>query len=222
MAPIPLSQMLRTHATAYAPRSALPHPRSHARSSQGRSSRHVVRAGDGGNIDMNIGGDIGARDPYAAEVESNFASNVLGNADTEHIVKPPEKINEIVGLAIRKCVPCEAGAEPLELTEANKMARQAGVGWAVTEDAEGKLRVRQKYKLRNFEAGLEMMRRVGEIAEAENHHPDLHLEQWNELTVEIFTHKIGGLHENDFILAAKIEKIDISDLLPKKKQKFWA
>lgn len=201
-------------------------PRSCVPALGGRGSRggvHPRPAGTrAGKIDTSLGGDLGARDPHAEELASNFADKVQGNPDTEHIIKPPERINELVGLATKACVPCAEGAEPLARSEADALARQAGIGWNVVEADDGSLRVRSTYTLRNFEAGLEMCRRIGEVAEAENHHPDLHLEQWNQLTVEIFTHKINGLTESDFVLAAKVERIDIADLLPKKKKKFWA
>lgn len=63
---------------------------------------------------------------------------------------------------------------------------------------------------------LELFQRVGEVAEAEQHHPDLHLEGWNNCTIDLWTHARSGLSENDFIVAAKIDQLDISDLLSKK------
>lgn len=65
-------------------------------------------------------------------------------------------------------------------------------------------------------------RRIAEVAEAEGHHPDLHLEGYNCVVAELTTHAIGGLSENDFIVAAKINELETADLQPRRKQKFWA
>merc|ERR1712098_325587 len=135
----------------------------------------------------------GARDAYAGEVETNFTEKSLGNPDTEHIKKPPEA----------------------------DLLRKQTAGWQL-ESTESGLRIKCDWKFKNFVKSLEFFQRVADIAEAEGHHPDLHLVGWNKVTVEIFTHSVGGLTENDFILAAKINEIDVSDLTPKKKPKFWA
>lgn len=64
--------------------------------------------------------------------------------------------------------------------------------------------------------GLELFSRVGAVAEAEGHHPDLHLEGWNNVTLSLWTHERGGLTENDFVVAAKIDRLELGDLLSKK------
>ena len=81
------------------------------------------------------------------------------------------------------------------------------------------MRVQQ---VRNFNAGLELFGRIGKVAEEEGHHPDLHLCGYNLVSAELSTHSVGGLTENDFIMAAKINDIEMADLLPKRKPKFWA
>lgn len=81
---------------------------------------------------------------------------------------------------------------------------------------------RAEWKVRNFKSGLELFERIGAIAESEKHHPDLHLVSYNQVAAELHTHSIGGLTENDFIVAAKINDLEISDLLSKKKTQFWA
>ena len=68
-------------------------------------------------------------------------------------------------------------------------------------------RIRKDWKVKNFLEGLAFFEAVGKIAEAEAHHPDLHLENYCDLSIEIWTHTLGGLSENDFILAAKIDAI---------------
>ncbi|QDZ20294.1 transcriptional coactivator/pterin dehydratase [Chloropicon primus] len=193
-----------------------------------RSSRNprLVAMKAGGDLGQG-GGSLqekveGAREAYAGEVETNFAENTLGNPDTEHIKKPPEKIKEIIGLAKKRCIPCE-GKDIKALTESEAdLLRKQVPGWKL-EKAEGNsLRLNCDWKFKNFVKSLEFFQRIAEVAEAEGHHPDLHLVGWNKVTVEIFTHAVGGLTENDFILAAKINDIDTSDLTSKKKPKFWA
>lgn len=77
----------------------------------------------------------------------------------------------------------------------------------------GKLKLTRSWKVKTFTKGLEFFEAIGHIAEAEGHHPDLHLVGWNNVTVEIWTHSVGGLTENDFILAAKIDTLNLAHLL---------
>ena len=79
-------------------------------------------------------------------------------------------------------------------------------GWEITHQGE---RIRKKWTVKNFMAGLNFFNAVAEIAENEGHHPDLHLVGYRHLEIEIWTHAIGGLSENDFILAAKIDQLPI-------------
>lgn len=71
--------------------------------------------------------------------------------------------------------------------------------------------------MKNFNAGLELFRRIGQVADVEKHHPDLHLVDFNRVRVELTTHASKGLTENDFIMAAKINEIEWVDLQPKQK-----
>jgi len=109
----------------------------------------------------------------------------------------------------------------LDDAEINRLRLQCP-GWRVTTNASGVSCITCEWKLRNFVAGLELMKRIGDVAEGEGHHPDLHLTGYNHLLAEVTTHAVGGLTQNDFILAAKINELEVSDLLPKKKPKFWA
>ena len=164
----------------------------------------------------------GAREAYAGEVGTDFTNKSLGNPDTEHIMKPPEAIKDLVGLSKKKCVACE-GKDVKALTESEAdLLRKQVAGWQIEKVENDSLRLKCDYKFKNFVKSLEFFQRIAEVAEAEGHHPDLHLVGWNKVTVEVWTHSIGGLTENDFILAAKINEIETSDLTPKKKQKFWA
>jgi 4a-hydroxytetrahydrobiopterin dehydratase len=102
-------------------------------------------------------------------------------------------------LAQRRCVPCEQGTPPLHEDEIESMLLQVP-NWSVEN---GKLA--RDVKVRNFKEALALVNRIGEIAEAENHHPDICIHSWNHVRIELYTHSIGGLSDNDFILAAKID-----------------
>lgn len=105
----------------------------------------------------------------------------------------------------KACVPCEGGVPALTPEQAKAQVEQLS-GWSLTDDAK---RIRKTWTVKNFLAGLNFFESVAELAEAEGHHPDLHLEGYRNLTIEIWTHAIDGLSENDFILAAKIEQLPI-------------
>ena len=79
--------------------------------------------------------------------------------------------------------------------------------WGLTPDGG---RIRHEWRVKDFEAALDFFRRVGEVAESEGHHPDLHLVGYRNVAVEIWTHAVGGLTENDFILAAKIDQLPVA------------
>ena len=80
-------------------------------------------------------------------------------------------------------------------------------GWRLTHDGQ---RIRKDWVVKNFMAGIEFFNRVAEIAEGDGHHPDLHLEGYRNAWIELYTHAIGGLSENDFILAAKIDQLPVT------------
>jgi 4a-hydroxytetrahydrobiopterin dehydratase len=79
-------------------------------------------------------------------------------------------------------------------------------GWRLTHDEK---RIRKDWKMKHFVAAIEFFDAVAQVAEAEQHHPDLHLEGYRNAWIEIYTHAIGGLSENDFILAAKIDALPV-------------
>ncbi|MGH7192682.1 MAG: 4a-hydroxytetrahydrobiopterin dehydratase [Candidatus Saccharimonadales bacterium] len=108
-------------------------------------------------------------------------------------------------LTHKKCRPCEGGVEPYTLEESKAQLAQLD-GWRLTHDGQ---RIRRDWTVKNFMAGLDFFNRVAKLAEDDNHHPDLHLEGYRKLSIELWTHAIGGLSENDFILAAKIDRLPI-------------
>ena len=105
-------------------------------------------------------------------------------------------------LGQRKCTPCEGGTEPLPLSAARALLTDL-TGWELIE---GKL-LRKNVTCHNFLDAVSLIQRIATIAEEENHHPDFHLTRYKRLTIELSTHAIGGLSENDFILAAKIDQL---------------
>lgn len=108
-------------------------------------------------------------------------------------------------LVKKKCLPCEGGVEPCTLEAARDQLAQLD-GWRMTHDG---TRIRKDWRVKNFMAGMAFFNRCAEVAEADGHHPDLHIEGYRNVSVELWTHAIGGLSENDFILAAKIDRLPI-------------
>jgi 4a-hydroxytetrahydrobiopterin dehydratase len=103
-----------------------------------------------------------------------------------------------------KCVPCRGGELPLSQAEINDLKPQVPE-WEVIE-IEGIPRLRRAYDFKNFAQALAFTNQVGELAEKEDHHPSL-LTEWGKVTVTWWTHKIEGLHQNDFIMAAKSDDL---------------
>jgi 4a-hydroxytetrahydrobiopterin dehydratase len=105
-------------------------------------------------------------------------------------------------LAQKSCTPCRGGVPPLTLEEAERLRAEAPE-WQLLDDAH---RIERAFRFKNFREALTFVERVGELAEAEGHHPDLSF-GWGYATVSLRTKKIKGLHENDFIMAAKIDRL---------------
>lgn len=100
------------------------------------------------------------------------------------------------------CVPCQGGVAPMSRDEASAML-PAIAGWQLSADA---TKLSCTFRFKNFMLAQGFAARVGEISEIENHHPDI-CYGWGYCTVQFYTHKIGGLHENDFIMAARVNAI---------------
>ncbi len=107
-------------------------------------------------------------------------------------------------LAQKKCAPCEGKTAPMPKHEVEAHLK-AVPGWTLGAEAKS---IGRTYTMKNFVAAVQLIERIAAVAEAENHHPDLHLTGYRNLNVELSTHAIGGLSENDFIVAAKIEQLD--------------
>ena len=105
-------------------------------------------------------------------------------------------------LAARQCVPCRGGVPPLEGDQLQEMMDQLGGGWNVVESHH----LEKLFRFDDFRQALAFTNRVGELAEEQDHHPDIHL-SWGRVRVTIWTHKIDGLTESDFVFAAKVDAL---------------
>ena len=106
-------------------------------------------------------------------------------------------------LAEKKCIPCEGDVPALTEAEVIELKKQIG-DWKVIENK----KIRREFTFVNYRHTMDFVNKVAEIAEAEGHHPDMHV-FYGRVEIELWTHAIDGLTENDFIMAAKIENLDI-------------
>lgn len=107
----------------------------------------------------------------------------------------------------KKCVPCEGGVPAYSADEVRAQLQRLP-GWRLSDDGR---RIVREWTAKHFRAAMEFFDEVARVAEEEQHHPDLHLENYRRVRIEIYTHAIGGLSENDFILAAKIDRLTIRE-----------
>lgn len=110
-------------------------------------------------------------------------------------------------LTRKHCVPCEGGTPPLSNDredEMLKLIQHDNEGWLLLRD--GTHRIRRMFTFKNFKSAMEFVNKVADLAESEGHHPDIKI-VYNKVQLDLFTHAVGGLSENDFILAAKINSL---------------
>ena len=112
-----------------------------------------------------------------------------------------------MSLADEKCVPCEGGVDPATDDEISRL-RQQVPDWEVRE-VDGVKRLERRFLFPDFAAALAFTNRVGEVAEEQGHHPRI-VTEWGKVTVTWWTHAIGGLHENDFRMAARADRVSRS------------
>jgi 4a-hydroxytetrahydrobiopterin dehydratase len=105
-------------------------------------------------------------------------------------------------LAARRCVPCRGDTPPLRGEALARLLAELGGGWR----AEGEHHLEKEYRFPDFRSALAFTNQLGELAEREAHHPDVHL-AWGRVRLQIWTHRIGGLTESDFVLAAKADAL---------------
>ncbi len=105
----------------------------------------------------------------------------------------------------KSCIPCQGGVMPFDISEIHKYLKKIN-GWYVKKNKDEIYFLEKSFKFTNFSESQKFVNNLGNIAEAEGHHPDV-MFGWGYAKIKIFTHKIKGLVESDFILAAKIDKI---------------
>jgi len=103
-------------------------------------------------------------------------------------------------LAVQKCTPCEEGTQPLTPEQTRDYMKEIGSRWTVVDNHH----IEKEYELKDFKEALAFVNRVGAVAEQEGHHPAIWF-TWGKVKITIWTHKVDGLTENDFILAAKAD-----------------
>lgn len=101
-----------------------------------------------------------------------------------------------------KCVPCEGNVKPLKGQSLTDYKNNLEPGWSVIDE----MKIHKEYPSRNFMQGVVFLNKIANVAEEEGHHPDVCV-SYTKVTVELYTHAIGGLSENDFIMAAKIDDL---------------
>ena len=111
-------------------------------------------------------------------------------------------MNEVCDLASKQCIPCKGGVPPLKGEALQTLFAQLGNGWEVVNEHH----LIKEYKFKNFKEALAFTNRVGDLAEQQGHHPDFYL-AWGRVKLEMWTHKIDGLTESDFVFAAKADKV---------------
>ena len=102
----------------------------------------------------------------------------------------------------KKCVPCEGGVKPLSRAEAQEYMNQVS-GWILNKEGQ---KISKEFKFKDFIGAINFVNNVAELAESEGHHPDIHI-HYNKVLLELWTHAINGLSENDFIIAAKVDAL---------------
>jgi 4a-hydroxytetrahydrobiopterin dehydratase len=104
-------------------------------------------------------------------------------------------------LASQQCIPCRGGVPPVKGADLQALLQRLNHDWRAIDEHH----LEKEFRFRNFREALDFTVRVGELAEQQSHHPDIYL-AWGRVRVQIWTHKIDGLTESDFVLAAKIER----------------
>ena len=105
-------------------------------------------------------------------------------------------------LTNKKCIPCEGGIPPLDSARVAEYQKHIQSEWRLTSDS----KISREYSFRDYRNTIGFVNRVADLAEEEGHHPVMHV-YYSKIVIELWTHAIGGLSENDFILAAKIDKL---------------
>lgn len=109
----------------------------------------------------------------------------------------------MVALAEKECVPCKGGVPPLKGNDLARLRGELNPAWQIVKDHH----LEREFKFKDFRQALRFTNRLGELAEEQGHHPDIYL-SWGKVKVTLWTHKIDGLTESDFVMAAKIDRLE--------------
>ena len=141
---------------------------------------------------------------YRTSGHSSVVERLVANEKVEGST-PFARSKVMDDLIDKKCIPCEGGVKAFDISEIHKYQKKVD-GWDIVKDEKNTFLLEKKFKFKNFLESQKFVNNVGEISEAEGHHPDIYY-GWGFAKINITTHAIEGLSENDFILAAKIDKI---------------
>ena len=168
-----------------------------------------------------LGGDIGARDATAAEVASEFGNKSLGHYDTDHVMKIPKGIAEILALERRTVV--DAVGQPKLTFAQTEVFRKQVADWKIRPGSDGVERLRREWTCVDAASATKMRGMIESAAKDAGKTIHISADTPDTLRVETHTPEVGGLHENDFIIAAIVDKLDGAALMKKnvKKQQFW-
>ena len=136
-----------------------------------------------------------------------MVERLVANEKVEGSTPFARSIYYMTDLTQKKCIPCEGGAIPFDISEIHKYQKKVD-GWELVKDKTEIFFLEKEFKFKNFKESQNFINQVGDISESEGHHPDI-LFGWGYAKIKITTHAIHGLSENDFILAAKIDKINV-------------
>ena len=135
-----------------------------------------------------------------------MVERLVANEKVEGSTPFARSIYFMTDLTQKKCIPCEGGVIPFDISEIHKYQKKVD-GWELAKDKTEIYFLEKEFKFKNFLESQNFVIKVGEIAEREGHHPDISF-GWGYAKIKIFTHAIKGLAESDFVLAAKIDKIN--------------
>ena len=107
-------------------------------------------------------------------------------------------------LTKKKCLPCQGGESKLKPSEIEKYLSEINTNWKLKGPPD---KIVKEFEFKDFMEAIDFVNKVAGLAEKEGHHPDIYIHNYKKVQIELLTHEIGGLHENDFIMAAKIEKL---------------
>lgn len=144
--------------------------------------------------------DIVRNAPIRTGIAYSDGADRAAEQNQKEIAETP--LSGLVPLAAKHCIPCEGGVAPLTHSESSEYLKNVSE-WLLIDDKE----IEKTYEFTNFTEAIDFMNKVADIAESENHHPDIKLHDYKKVDIRISTHAIGGLSENDFILASKIDEV---------------